>query len=103
MTTEVQTPLTDVTTTGPAIVTVSNGLSKMMTWAMIAGGGLFYAFAVALVVILWQGGWAPSTQVQVIEIFGKSGLGLLALAVGGPVGKFKLDTKLGSAEIDGDR
>jgi hypothetical protein len=56
MTTEVQTPLTDVTTTGPAIVTVSNGLSKMMTWAMIAGGGLFYAFAVALVVILWQGG-----------------------------------------------
>ncbi|MGN6124375.1 MAG: hypothetical protein ACTHOJ_15645 [Sphingomonas oligoaromativorans] len=82
----------------PPPTSFAEGQRAVALWLMI-GAGIFYGLGTAgVILLLWRGGWAPGTQsarIMWISIIGLAyALGsiavTLALAVGGPVGRFKL-------------
>lgn len=75
---------------------------------LIAAAGVFCGLAFAgLIMLLWLGGWSLATEGQRIAAIALLGAGfptgmlsvIVALAVGGPVGKFRL-SKDGTIEAD---
>lgn len=81
--------------------------------ALMAAGGVFYGLAaMGVVLILWLGGWDKATQPQRITAITLIAIGFIAgsiattiaLAIGGPVGKFKgsIGKEGGSFEAEGD-
>lgn len=82
----------------PPPVSFAEGQRAVALWLMSAAGVFYGAGTVGIILLLWRGGWAPDTQsarIMWIAIIGLAyALGsiavTLALAVGGPVGRFKL-------------
>lgn len=81
----------------PPPTTFSEGQRQIYGWMMIAAGIACGAMAIAMVVIFVWGGWPVERYQQILTILGIGFGGFLtgmmivmvALAVGGPVGRFK--------------
>lgn len=96
----------------PGPTTWAEGQRGVMSWLMAAAGMFCGLCAVLVVLLLWLGGWAVETEGQRLTIIATALIGflsgmiavVLALAVGGPVGRFKagLSKEGGSMELEGD-
>ena len=96
----------------PGPGTWAEGQRGLMSWLM-AAAGVFSGFCIVFIVLLlWLGGWTVQTEAQRLTIisialvafaFGMIAV-ILALAVGGPVGRFKanLSKDGGGMELEGD-
>ena len=81
----------------PQLTPQSESLRRLMTLALFGAGIVCTLGAVAMVLIVWLGGWSPDTQAQRLEILSYALLGMLAgvlaviisFAIGGPVGRLK--------------
>jgi hypothetical protein len=79
--------------------------------ALASAAGVFCGlFALGVVLILWLGGWAASTDGQRITVFGMVLVGLLSammavivgLLIGGPVGRLKGSVGRDGAEFEAE-
>lgn len=85
-------------------------MRNVMIWSMIIFGVLSLLSALGLVHIVWLGGWGVATFGQRLDILGSAltwclagfAITIGALTIGGPVGNIKINTKAGSAEVNGD-
>lgn len=81
----------------PPPTSFSEGQRLIYGWMMIGGGLFCGGMAIAMVVIFVWGGWPEARYEQILTILGVGFGGFLAgmmvvmvaLAVGGPVGRFK--------------
>lgn len=96
----------------PGSITFNEG-QRALALALASVAGMFCGlFALGVVLIIWLGGWSPSTDAQRITVFGMVLAGLLGammaviigLLIGGPVGRFKgaLGRDGASLEAEGD-
>lgn len=78
---------------------------------LMAAGGMFYGLCVVgIVLILWRGGWQHNTDSQRLTALTLIALGLvagsiattIALAIGGPVGRFKGSISRDGASLDAE-
>lgn len=78
--------------------TFAEGQRAIALWLM-AAAGIFCGFGtIGVILLLWRGGWSPRTEperIMYVAVIGMSyALGMisviLALAVGGPVGRFRV-------------
>lgn len=92
----------------PGPKTFAEGQRALALWLMSAAGifcGLGFA---GVVLILWLGGWSAATEAQRIAAISLMAAGfpigmiavILALAVGGPVGRFKASAGRDGAVLD---
>lgn len=96
----------------PPPTSFSEGQRQLYGWMMIGAGIACGAMAVAMVIIFVWGGWPESRYEQILTILGVGFGGFLAgmmivmvaLAVGGPVGRFKGGVSKGGLdfEVSGD-
>lgn len=91
----------------PPPANFAEGQRALYGWLM-AAAGIFCGLAfVGLIILLWKGGWSNATEGQRIAAIALLGAGfptgmlsvIVALAVGGPVGKFAV-SKDGSIEAE---
>jgi len=83
-------------------------MRALMVWMLFGAGIVCTALAAASLTIAWRGGWPPGTEAKRLDIVGwalAGGLGgmgavIVALAIGGPVGRLK--GKVGLFEIDAE-
>jgi len=82
----------------PPPATFAEGQRAVALWCMSAAG-IFCGLGLAgIILLLWLGGWTVASEPQRITCISLMGAGfplgmiavVLALAVGGPVGRFKL-------------
>jgi hypothetical protein len=90
--------------------TFAEGQRALYGW-LIAAAGIFCGLAFAgLILLLWLGGWSNATEGQRIAAIALLGAGfptgmlsvILALAVGGPVGRFKLKADQSGIEAEAE-
>lgn len=96
----------------PAPTTFAEGQRAIALWLMATAGMFYGAGTIGMIMLLWLGGWSISTEPQRLTWLAVIGVSYaigsiavtLALAVGGPVGSFKLSAgKEGvSTELVGD-
>jgi len=96
----------------PPPATFAEGQRAVALWSMSAAGMFYGAGTVGMIVLLWKGGWSPASEHDRLLYLALIGLSYalgsiavtLALAVGGPVGRFKLgvDRNGASAEVADD-
>jgi hypothetical protein len=93
----------------PVPTTFAEGQRAIYGWLM-AGLGIFCGIAFAsLIVLLWRG-FTPDTEAQRLAYIALLGAGfpvgmlsvIVALAVGGPVGRFKLDATKDGLQAEAD-
>lgn len=86
------------------------GQRALYGW-LIAAAGVFCGLAFAgLIMLLWLGGWSQATEGQRIAAIAMLGAGfptgmlsvIIALAVGGPVGRFKLSAQPQGVEVEAE-
>lgn len=94
----------------PPPTTFAEGQRALFGW-LIAAAGVFCGFiSVAMVCLLVWGGWSAEHERLIIIIFGSSlggfillmGAVIIALAVGGPVGRFSVKASKDGAEISAE-
>lgn len=96
----------------PKPTTFAEGQRALYGWLMAAAGvfcGLGFA---GVILLLWLGGWSQASESQRITAIALMGAGfplgmisvIVALAVGGPVGRIKaaVSREGGSIEAEGD-
>lgn len=94
----------------PQMTKQSETLRRIMTLALFGAGVVCTFGAVAMVLIIWLGGWTSDTQAQRLDILSYALLGMLSgmlaviasFAIGGPVGRLKAGNGIMSLELDGD-
>lgn len=88
----------------------AEGQRALYGWLM-AAAGIFCGLAFAgLILMLWLGGWSPSTESQRIAAISLMGAGfplgmlsvIIAFAVGGPVGRFRVSANDQGAELEAE-
>lgn len=88
----------------------AEGQRALYGW-LIASAGVFCGLAFAgLIILLWRGGWTQATEAQRIAAIALLGAGfptgmlsvIVALAVGGPVGRFKVSTTASGTDLEAD-
>lgn len=92
----------------PPPTTFAEGQRKLYGLMMIAAGMACGAMAVAMVIIFVWGGWPEARYEQILTILGIGFGGFLAgmmvvmvaMAVGGPVGRFKGGVTRGGLEFE---
>jgi hypothetical protein len=92
----------------PAPVTFAEGQRAIYGWAIAAAGIFCGAAFVAVILLLWLGGWDKASESQRIAAIALLGAGfptgmlsvIAALAVGGPVGKIKVSKDQIEAEAN---
>jgi hypothetical protein len=81
----------------PPPATFAEGQRALFGWLM-AASGVFCGFGFAgIILLLWLGGWSQASESQRIGAIAMMGAGfplgmisvIIAMAVGGPVGRFK--------------
>lgn len=83
-------------------------LRQLMVWMLFGAGVVCTALAVGALLIAWLGNWPAGTESQRLDIVAKALLGglagmgavIVALAIGGPVGRIK--GRVGIIEIDAE-
>jgi hypothetical protein len=94
----------------PPPTSFTEGQRALYGW-LIAAAGIFCGLAFAgLIMLLWLGGWSQATEGQRIAAIAMLGAGfptgmlsvIVALAVGGPVGRFKVSATDKGAELEAD-
>lgn len=94
----------------PQAASFAEGQRALYGWLM-AAAGIFCGLAFAgLILLLWLGGWSNATEGQRIAAIAMLGAGfptgmlsvIIALAVGGPVGRFKVSANKDGAELEAD-
>jgi hypothetical protein len=94
----------------PLPQTFAEGQRAVALWLMAAGGvfcGLGFA---GVILLLWLGGWTVASEAQRIMAIALMGAGfpvgmiavILALAVGGPVGRFKASATKDGASFEAE-
>lgn len=92
----------------PSPSTFAEGQRAIALWLM-ASAGIFCGIGTIMVILLfWLGGWSSASEHQrllyIVLIAITYPLGcisvILALAVGGPVGRFKMDANRGGVGFD---
>ena len=81
----------------PAPTTFAEGQRAVSLWLMSAAGVFCGIGFAGVILLLWLGGWSAASEHQRIASISLMGAGfplgmiavILALAVGGPVGRFK--------------
>lgn len=84
------------------------GQRALYGWLMAAAGifcGLSFA---GLIILLWRGGWTQASESQRLSSIALLGAGfplgmltvIIALAVGGPVGRLKVQANKDGADIE---
>ncbi len=96
----------------PPPTSFTEGQRQLYGWMMIGAGLACGAFAIAMVIIFVWGGWPETRYEQILTILGFGFGGFLAgmmivmvaMAVGGPVGRFKGGVTKGGLdfEVSGD-
>lgn len=90
--------------------TFPEGQRALYGW-LIAAAGIFCGLAFAgLIILLWRGGWSQATEAQRIAAIALLGAGfptgmlsvIVALAVGGPVGRFKVSAGASGTQLEAD-
>src|SRR3546814_3902176 len=92
----------------PPPTTFAEGQRALALWLMSAAGVFAGVMVVAIVALLVWGGWAPTNERLILYIIAGSLAGfvvsmiavILALAVGGPVGRFKMHAGRECATFD---
>lgn len=88
----------------------AEGQRALYGW-LIAAAGIFCGLGFAgLILLLWLGGWSQASEGQRIAAVAMLGAGfpvgmlsvIIALAVGGPVGRFKVSASKDGAEFSAD-
>ncbi len=86
-------------------------LRRLLTYALLGAGPALSAYGAWLTWIVAYDVWPAGTEAQRLSILGEAllctlagiGLVLVAIAVGGPVGRISVKTKLGEAEMSDDK
>jgi len=82
----------------PPPATFAEGQRAVALWSMSAAGAFYCLGTVGMILLLWLGGWSVRSEHDRLLYLALIGLSYalgsiavtLALAVGGPVGRFKL-------------
>jgi hypothetical protein len=94
----------------PPPTTFAEGQRALFGWLMSAAGvfcGLGFA---GVILLLWLGGWSQASEGQRIGAIALMGAGfplgmisvIIAMAVGGPVGRFKADISKDGASVEAE-
>lgn len=92
----------------PPPTSFAEGQRALALWLMAAAGVFAGVMVCAIIALLVWGGWSPTNERLILYIIAGAMAGfvvsmiavILALAVGGPVGRFKLEASKSGASFD---
>lgn len=92
----------------PAPESFAEGQRALALWLMSAAGMFAGVMVCAIIALLVWGGWAPANERLILYIIAGALAGfvismiavILALAVGGPVGRFRVDASRNGVGFD---